>query len=46
MMVTGQSLITIADSRVEAIPKERTELLGFLLDEVLVDVAEARSVRF
>jgi hypothetical protein len=43
--VTGQTSGTFADIWVEAIPKERKELLGLLLEEVLVDVAEDRIVR-
>ena len=42
--VTAQILRTFVDIWVEAIPKERKELLGLLLEEVLVDVAEDRIV--
>ena len=44
VLAAGQFLETFADIWVEAIPKERKELLGLLLEEVLVDVAEDRIV--
>ena len=44
VVAAGQFLETFADIWVEAIPKERKELLGLLLEEVLVDVAEDRIV--
>jgi DNA invertase Pin-like site-specific DNA recombinase len=44
VVAAGQFLETFAVIWAEANPKERKELLGLLLDEVLVDVAEARIV--
>ncbi|MFC2015544.1 recombinase family protein [Chloroflexota bacterium] len=44
VVAAGQFLETFADIWVEAIPKERKDLLGLLLEEVLVDVAEDRIV--
>ena len=44
MVAIRQYLQTFADIWVEAIPKERKDLLGLLLEEVLVDVAEDRIV--
>jgi hypothetical protein len=44
MVSVRQILQTFADIWVEAIPKERKELLGLLLEEVLVNVAEDRIV--
>jgi hypothetical protein len=44
VVAAGQFLETFADIWVEVIPKERKELLGLLLEEVLVDVAEDRIV--
>jgi hypothetical protein len=41
---TGCFLETSASIWAKAIPKERKELLGLLLEEVLVDVAEDRIV--
>ena len=45
VVAAGQFLETFADIWVEAIPKERKELLGLLLEEVLVDVAEERLIK-
>lgn len=44
MVAAGQFLETFAEIWVEATRKERKELLGLLLDLVLVDVAEVRIV--
>jgi hypothetical protein len=44
VVAAGQFLETFADIWIEAIPKERKELLGLLLEEVFVDVAEDRIV--
>jgi hypothetical protein len=46
MVAAGRFLQTFADIWAEAIPTERKELQGLLLEEVLVDVAEDRIVRF
>lgn len=44
VVAAGQFLETFAEIWVEATRKERKELLGLLLDLVLVDVAEVRIV--